>query len=210
MKATMFAHSFSRLQTGAALIVCLLMLTMVLLLSISSAQIALQEEKTSRNLMDRQLAFHAAEAALSDAELDIQASPDSEKSRSELFSTQGLSELAENIGFVCGAGIANRFLGVCLSVDDGGNPSWKRIDFLDATPLSMQSVPYGRFTGQEYQAGVGTFSEKTPRYLIEVIQDKAPGQYTNQQRYVYRITAIGFGMRQKTQVVLQTLYRRLD
>src|SRR5690606_9295437 len=105
------------------------------------------EEKTSRNDLDRQLAFQAAQAALSDAEQDIQASPDADKSRSHLFSTEGLSELTAHGGFACGAGSANKFLGVCLVADDEA-PSWQRIDFLDTTASSMQSVPYGQFTGQ--------------------------------------------------------------
>lgn len=205
----MLTHMKVRQQTGAALIVCMLMLTVVLLLGIASAQIALQEEKASRNDLDRHLAFHSAQAALSVAELDIQASPDADKSRSHLFSTQGLSEFAENGSFVCGAGIGNRFLGVCL-VAENEVPSWQRVDFLDTAALSMQSVPYGQFTGREFQAGLGITAEQVPRYVIEAMLDKTPGHYANQQLYIYRITAIGFGMRQKTQVVLQILYRKLE
>lgn len=209
MKTIMLIHPHFRRQTGAALIVCLLMLSVVLLLGVAAAQIALQEEKTSRNDMDRQIAFQAAQAALSDAELDIQASPDADRSRSHLFSIEGLSEFSENGNFACGAGSTNKFLGVCLVAEDE-TPSWQIVDFLDTAASSMQSVPYGQFTGQEFQAGVGTIAEQVPRYLIEVMLDKMPGQYANQQRYIYRITAIGFGMRQKTQVVLQALYRKLE
>ena len=68
--------SCRRYQYGATLLVTLLMLVVVLLLGIAAAQIALQGEKSSRNDRDRQIAFQAAEAALLDAEMDIEQSPD--------------------------------------------------------------------------------------------------------------------------------------
>lgn len=214
MKTLTFTRSFSVLtlyrKKGAMLLICMLMLAVILLLGISTAQIALQEEKTSRNEMDRQIAFQAAEDALSDAEVDIQASPDAIKSRSNLFTTQGVSGLPENADFVCGVGIENNFLGICRGASEGASPVWQGVNFLENTPAYTDSVPYGRFTGQVFQIGGGSLSEEVPRYLIELIPDNAIGQRSDQMRYVYRITAIGFGAHQKTQVVLQALYRKLD
>lgn len=210
MKTLVTVGAVSCRQLGAALVVCLLMLSVILLLGIYSVQIALQEQKTARNEMDRQLAFQAAEVALSDAELDIEASPDSEKSRSRLFSAQGVSGLPEDGDFVCGSGISSRFLGICKAAIEGVPPAWQGIDFLDSSSGTASSVPYGRFTGQPFPTGDGALSGTMPRYLIELIPDRTAGERADQLRYVYRITAIGFGMHQKTQVVLQTLYRKLD
>lgn len=193
-------------QHGASLVVSLLMLIVVLLLSISAAQTALQGEKASRNDRDRQVALQAAEAALMDAELDIEGSPDAAKSRSEIFGPRS------RMGFEvpgCGAGSGNRYLGLCGRVEDGGTPMWKSVDLLD-TSDNAKTVPYGRFTGQSFQTGYGSLPAKPPRYLIEqVVYNKAAeGAEKEDATYFYLITSIGFGMRDTTQVVLQTFYRK--
>ncbi|HWV62571.1 MAG TPA: PilX N-terminal domain-containing pilus assembly protein, partial [Oxalicibacterium sp.] len=79
------------MECGATLIVVLLLLIVVLLLGVGASQIALQGEKSSRNDRDHQIAFQAAEAALLDAETDIEASPDALRSRSHLFSVDGVA-----------------------------------------------------------------------------------------------------------------------
>lgn len=193
-------------QLGASLIVSLLMLIVVLLLSASAAQTALQGEKASRNDRDRQVALQAAEAALMDAELDIEGSPDSSMSRSEIFAPDS------RLGFElpgCGNGGADRFLGLCVRAMDGNTPFWKTVDLLD-TSGDAKTVPYGKFTGQSFQTGSGPLPAKLPRYLIEqVVYNKAgSGTGKNDISYFYQITAIGFGMRDTTQVVLQTFYRK--
>jgi type IV pilus assembly protein PilX len=58
-------------QSGAALVIALLMLIVLLMLGIAAVHIGLQSEKMSRNRRDRQVAWQAAEAALLDAEYDI-------------------------------------------------------------------------------------------------------------------------------------------
>ena len=92
------------------------MLVAVLLLGISAAQIALQGEKSSRNDRDRQIAFQAAEAALMDAEMDIEKSPDATKSRSALFSE---NPVLANFAAGCGAGESNTNLGLCETASPG-------------------------------------------------------------------------------------------
>jgi type IV pilus assembly protein PilX len=57
-------------QRGAALLIALLMLIVLLMLGIAAARIGLQSEKVSRNRRDRQIAWQAAEAAMLDAEYD--------------------------------------------------------------------------------------------------------------------------------------------
>jgi type IV pilus assembly protein PilX len=64
-----------RPQRGAALIIALLMLIVLLMLGIGAMHIGLQSEKMSRNLRDRQIAWQAAEAALLDAEYVIGQTP---------------------------------------------------------------------------------------------------------------------------------------
>ena len=192
-------------QNGVSLAVTLLMLVAVLLLSTSVANIAMQTEKASRNDRDRQVAFQAAEAALMDAELDIEGAPNSGLSRSSLFAEDKVE------GFVqgCGAGIDNPYLGLCLG--GGAEPAWLAVDFSKEAD-DVRSVPYGRFTGMAFQTGEGTLPAKPPRYIIEVLPYTQAGQGAGQSdmTFFYRVTAAGFGMRPASIVVLQSYYRKGD
>lgn len=195
-------------QQGISLVASLLMLIAVLLLGLSAAQIALQGEKASRNDRDRQIAFQAAEAALMDAELDIEHSPDAARSRSAIFSPRKADGFTDG----CGSGGTNTFLGLCSRAAEGLPAVWQTVDFLDADPSSARSVPYGKFTGQIFQTGEGSLPGKLPRYIIELMVYNKPGEAADLsgRSYFYRITALGFGMRDTTQVVLQTFYRKED
>ncbi|MFC3108225.1 PilX N-terminal domain-containing pilus assembly protein [Undibacterium arcticum] len=194
-------------QRGASLIVSLLMLIAVLLLGISAAQMALQSEKASRNDRDRQIAFQAAEAALQDAEMDIENSTDT-SSRSSTFSEK---PVLANFDADCGQGATNTYLGLCTTAVAGATPVWLKVDFTDTGSSSTRTVPYGKFTGQTMQVGNGQLSSKLPRYLIEVVNYKAAGEDASAQAtFFYRVTAMGFGARDTTRVVLQSFYRKVD
>jgi type IV pilus assembly protein PilX len=191
-------------QRGASLIVALLMLMAVLMLGSSSAQIALQGEKAARNDRERQIALQAAEAALMDAELDIERATGTD-SRSELFDRHS----TEGFKAGCGAGLASRHLGLCSRAPEGATPAWQSVDFLDMS-AQARSVPYGHFTGQYFQTGAGSLPVRLPRYIIEIMPFNKEGEAATggDLSYFYRVTAIGFGMRETTQVVLQTFYRK--
>lgn len=190
-----------RRQLGASLIVSLLMLMAVFMLGASAAQIALQEEKASRNNRDRQIALQAAESALSDAQLDVEQSP-----RSYLFTGDHTEVFAED----CGSGRPELYLGLCRSAGEGSVPVWQAVDFLGLE--RVESVPYGHFTGRQLQTGAGPLPARPPRYIIEPMSYTGSKDAADKGKPVrfYRITAIGFGMRESTQVVLQTFYRRND
>lgn len=193
-----------RHQQGASLIVLLLMLTSVLMLGMSAAYIALHGEKAVRNDRDRQVALQAAEAALADAEQDLEHS-----SRSHIFAHD------KTDGFVagCNTGQVDLYLGLCRRAEPALVPVWQVVDFLSAE--DNVSVPYGHFTGRLFQNGKGMLTAKSPRYVIELMSldlssknDEASA--TSEPDYFYRITAIGFGMRDSTRVVLQSYYRKND
>ncbi|HEY4542730.1 MAG TPA: PilX N-terminal domain-containing pilus assembly protein [Noviherbaspirillum sp.] len=193
-----------RRQTGASLIVALMMLIAVMVLGAAAAQMALQGEKAARNERERQIAFQAAEAALLDAETDIEDAGDAASSRSTLFAHDSTE------GFVadCGSGKANPHLGLCLRAE-GDKPVWLAVDFLDQSDQA-RTVPYGHFTGQAFQTGQGVMPARLPRYVIELMPFNMPGGDATAEgiSYFYRITAVGFGTRESTQVVLQTFYRK--
>jgi type IV pilus assembly protein PilX len=205
-------RSFRYSQRGASLVVSLLMLVAILLLGISAAQIALQGEKASRNDRDRQIAFQAAEAALMDAEMDIENST-AGNSRSALFSE---TETASSINFTadCNPGKSNAHLGMCAAANPGAKPVWQTVNLADSDDTNTKSVPFGKFTGQVLQTGNGLLPSKPPRYIIEQINYRVAGEDVGataaKPSYFYRITAIGFGARETTQSVLQTYYRKID
>ncbi len=58
-------------ETGFALISCVMILMAVLLLGLTAQQIVRESAAAGTNVLDRQLAMQAAEAALMDAEQDI-------------------------------------------------------------------------------------------------------------------------------------------
>lgn len=204
---TSYPRRSRRRQGGVALFTTLIILLLVLLLGVAATQIALQGEKAARNDRDRLIAFHAAEAALLDAELDIRHSPDVSESRSYIFSAGNKQGFPEATGDACGSGTQNIYLGLCRAIADGRTPTWKTLDFDDATNAT-HTVAYGRFTGQTLSVGVGSLAARAPRYAIELLEDQSIRELTGRPAYYYRVTAIGFGARDTTRVVLQTVYRK--
>ena len=186
----------ARREEGAALIVCMLMMLVILMLGTSGAQIAIQEEKASRHERDRLVAFQAAEAALKDGEHDIE-----KLSRVEQFEMQERNRTA---GY-CEAGMNNPLLGLCRPSLPEMFPVWQKIDLEGR----VASVPYGYFTGR---ASAGTDSAVPPGYLVEVLPQlpAVEGRMEAPRDRIYRITAIGYGLKERTQVVLQSYFRKGD
>jgi type IV pilus assembly protein PilX len=201
-------------QKGVSLIVLLMLLIASVFLGTSGAVIVLQAEKSSRVDRDRQTAFQAAEAALIDAENDIDTAPNAAGpvQRSYPFlpdSALGFApsdNVSTNPSTNCISGDTDPSQGLCRRVLNG-TPSWHAIDLADSSPNS-QSVEYGKFTGQSFPVKKSGLSSQPPRYVIELIPYKQPGLNTEAKSYFYRITAIGFGADADTQVVLQAFYRR--
>jgi len=177
-------------QTGAALLVTLMMLIVIMLLGTSATQMSLMNEKSSRNLRNRQLAFEAAEAALIDGADDIFKRRPYTETTSVFPSTEG----------TCGANVHQQ--GLCLS--NLTTPLWQKID-LRATNIS---VAYGRFSGRTFSGAMTTSASSPitpPRYLIELLRFKKNNAAEKFQDR-YRITAIGFGSNPYAEVVLQAVY----
>jgi type IV pilus assembly protein PilX len=191
-----------RKQSGVSLIVSLLMLIVVLVLSISLTTISLQGEKASRSDRDRQIAFQAAEAGLKDAEMDIDPQIVVPGNRAATFDAN--SNLYFETG--CSTGDTNAYQGMCAPAPAEQQPVWQMVDLTEA---GASSVAFGRFTGQTMVTGKAAFPVKLPRYIIEAVQDAEAGQVASEgTKYIFRITAIGFGPTEGTQVVLQTFYRK--
>jgi Tfp pilus assembly protein PilX len=180
-------------HAGAALVTALVLMLAVLALGVAAARAAIHGERSARFERDRQIALAAAEAALSDAERDVEGASGPGSARAALFA-------AGPAGFAKGCGKGADDLGLCLAEADGATPAWQAADLLGAG-----AVVYGSFTGAQMATGQGVLPVRAPRYIIELIPmaGAPPGSGS-----LYRITAIGFGAREGTQVVLQSFYRK--
>lgn len=194
-----FARITCPRQAGSALLVSMVMLLIALVAGTSMAGIAFMQEKAARNQRDRIIALQSAELALADAERDIENST-AATSRSTIFSPNSSEGFSER----CGQGDSNIYQGLCISTVPTRS---EIITALSSTGANSPSVPFGRFTGQTMPVGNGPLPGRLPRYVIELVKDNSPGQSTD-TRYLYRITAVGYGAHSRTQVVLQSVYRK--
>lgn len=189
---------------GAALVTALFVLIAVLIVAVSAATAALNAEKSARNERDRHIALQAAEAALADAERDIQAL-DPASPRAAMFAP------GSALGFVdgCGKRPNDPGQGLCSRVEAPGVPAWITAALADGDAGASGAVAYGTFTGAAMPTGAGTLPARPPRYIIELMPFPRPGEDAAQPAAnFYRITAIGFGSRPATKVVLQSFYRK--
>lgn len=186
----------ARIQRGASLIVVLLVLIIVSILGIGGAQIALMGERSARNDSNYQMAWQAAEVALQDAEQDMRTG-----SRASLFTPNTKSAFLEN----CGS--SGNSKGLCLPATSG-KPVWLTADL---TSSSSPATGFGDFTSRTFTSGsAGIQPSKKPRYLIEVLDDPNVGgsiKAGTQKKYIYRVTAMGFGPREDIQAVMQMIFR---
>ncbi|WP_050477965.1 pilus assembly PilX family protein [Herbaspirillum rhizosphaerae] len=171
-------------QSGASLLIALVMLVVVMLLGVTAARMSLTNEKSSRSDRDRQIAFEAAEAALRDAELDASG-------------PRGRIDAFPELRGACHESGAST--GLCRA---GATPLWSAFSMLAPTPW----VEYGRYSGQHFPYGAASLASRPPRYLVELIAVGKPGSAAAPVLQRLRITAVGFGTRESTQVVLQSIY----
>ncbi len=190
-------------QRGAALVTALFVVLALLIIGLAAARTALNGEKSARSERDRHVAFQAAEAALSDAERDIEGGSDPASARAALFASDS------TVGFVHGCGASNAAnAGLCLYLAAPEVPAWQRAGL--ARPGAGNCVEYGHFTGARMPTGKGTLPARLPRYIIELMPLIRAGEdATKVQGNFYRITAIGFGARPSTLVVLQSFYLKV-
>ena len=214
MKRTSVPPKAMRRQRGMSLIVVLLLLIITTVLGVGAASLSLVNEKSARNDRDLEVAFQAAEAALQDAELDITGPNPSKKARLCAFSEKG-----DVSAFKTGCGEDASSRGLCLGSPAGDAPAWLGVSFASD---DAKSVELGTFTDQGYMTADkdnprGASTARRPRYVIEALPNNggyAPnelvGAGADQRTYLFRVTAIGYGVRAETQVVLQGIVRKFN
>lgn len=188
-------------ETGASLILVMIILTVVSLLGVTGIQISMMSERGARNDRDRQIAWQAAEAALIDAEFDIFGPGNPNPARRKLFTDQNNDDAV----FTPGCGTSGDNIGLCQLVSSG-KPAWLTVDFT-TTGTSAPTTEFGKYTGRTFQSGAtGIQPSNPPRYVIEPIED--PESTTKTKSYIYRVTAMGFGPRPEIQAVIQMIFRK--
>ncbi|MEO8938704.1 MAG: PilX N-terminal domain-containing pilus assembly protein [Burkholderiaceae bacterium] len=222
-----------RRESGFSLIVSLLMLIVIIILGISASQMAVNEERGARNDRDRQIAFQAAEAALKDGEAEISGSvtgcplrlvPAPGTGTQPGGGRAGTSPLVcfnetAGVGFVSAGTTAcstNDNIGLC---DGTTTPAYlsSTVDFY-GDAKGANSVPttvrYGQFSSRTFasqyvqSAATGLVGQPIavypPRYIIERVY-KNVSLVDMAGKYMFRVTAMGFGANPNTQVVLQSI-----
>jgi type IV pilus assembly protein PilX len=182
-----------RPERGMALVCALMLMLAAMVIGVAVARGAFVLLAAARNERDRAVAQAAAEAALRDAEHDIAGTAAAPPGRAAHFAPAGAADFADG----CGRGADDR--GLCRATSP---PAWQTLDLADEE--SAVIVPYGSFTGALLAVGRGMLPARLPAYVIERV---APAGAAAEQGTFYRITAIGFGTRTATRVVLQSLYR---
>lgn len=191
-------------QRGASLLMVMLILIVVSILGIGGAQVALMGERSARNDRDYQVAWQAAEAALLEAEFDIRG-PGTSTRKDTAFSSPVPAKYLFQEG--CGASDSGDSKGLCLPAILG-KPVWLSVDFESA---NSPTTEFGDFTSRAFDAGgAGIKPAKKPRYIVEIIND--PETFSDmsigKNKYLYRVTAMGFGPRADIQAVMQMIFRK--
>ena len=192
-------------QQGASLVVVMMVLLVVTVAGIAGARLALLGEMSARHDRDTQIAFESAEAAIIDAENEIDGV--GATACTALRADKFLAKASSIAAGSCGTTSTER--GLCTPVDNTttAKPVWVTVDFLDNSS-GAPTVEYGSYTCRTFDAGSGIKPARPPRYIVERVQDKTPGKSAD--AIMYRITAMGFGPRVDTRTVVQVEYRKKD
>lgn len=172
-----------------ALLTALVLMLAVLMTGIASTRGALQGARAAAHERDRVLALQMADAALLDAERDIEGGAEPGSARANAIAGGSAD------AFVAGCGGGRPYNGLCAHA---ANP-----DQL-AELLAEDDGPailFGSFTGLSMPDGEGALALAAPRYLIELMPATPDGQ-------LYRITARGAGSMPGTHAALQAYYRK--
>ncbi len=205
--------SITRRQTGAALIMSMMLLMVMTLVSVVAMQSTVLEEKMAGNTRDRHLAFEAAEAALRAGERYVE---------SNKFVYTDYTDTCVN--------------GRCTRREDDasysntaapGDAGW--VDPRWALDGSLNVWADGSNKYREYGVDISETYQR-PRYIIEfagyIPSDPVtgttttpPSWYTSPQvpggagwqaewSELYRITALGYGGTPNARVMLQVMYSK--
>lgn len=183
-------------ETGAALVVGLIMLLLLTIIGLSAMQGTTLQEKMSGNMRDSTMALQAAEVALRYVEQDF------------------LSEL-NNLDV--GGDFAN-CSGNCQIVNSDGNNDATTAFNTNMSAWVAEATNYGSFTHPQSGAALarpaGSTVTTPPLLLVEYVHyrrdslDTGGGSVSDTGETLYRNTAIASGGTTNSQAVAQTMFAR--
>jgi len=176
-------------ERGVALLTALILMLAVLMTAIASTRSALQNARAAAHERDRVLALQMAEAALFDAERDIEGGSAPGSARAAAFAT------GQSGAFASGCRGGTPYNGLCTHDPDPARHAATLAE--DDGP----AVVYGTFTGGVMPDGEAGLPSEAPRYLIELMPPDG-------QAHLYRVTARGAGAMPHTYAALQAYYRK--
>jgi type IV pilus assembly protein PilX len=192
-----------RRERGAILVLALMFLVLLTIIGVSSISGVTLEEKMAGNLRNQNMAFQAAESALRDAEIDLEAAIGATTGTNPICTApcpRDPIKIAPHFATKCNAAFTG---GVCRADATTGGFQTEIVTAVgwDWTHAD-KTVEYGRYTGAKALPNVA----RQPRYVIEWLQEKDDTTTTPFTRH-FRITARGWGGVEVSTVTLQTVYR---
>jgi type IV pilus assembly protein PilX len=201
-------------QRGSTLVISLMFLMMLSLLVTGVWRMTMQQESMTGNERDYQIAFEAAERTLRDAELDYFNACMKDQTGNDVVCARRSIPIEGLTGFGKLGQTVNQDNGTCstdglCSAKAQTSPDFKiydsqpKIAVLEGNVSDEKSIVIGTYT--QPSASVGSVVpgvSKQPRYVIEALQ--LGGNNGKKLAVVYRITAIGYGRRADTKVILQS------
>lgn len=185
MMASILAMSVhTRRQNGSVLLVTIIVLIAITMMSVVAMKSSILQEKLAAGAMDQNIAFQAAESALRDAEIHINA---------DINANAGFNDACNN--------------GLCF-------PSTSSISTWDAInnwKTSDKPIIFGSKTSASPMPDLAL----QPRYIIELLPNLPAGfgessaLGASSGGTAYRITAMGWGQRSTTQIMLQSIYIKI-
>ncbi len=165
-------------QQGVALITCLFLLLLMIVIGMAGMRTTNLEEKMSANLRDQNIAFQAAESAISEAELVVEA----------LVQLSQFNDAGNN--------------GYISSTDDTNSP-WETVDWDDTSKVISGTAITGTTSSPRYIiehfTQVDTDSDQFN--MGNYGQDVGAGGYE-----IFRVTALGVGASSTSRVMIQSSY----
>lgn len=214
------------------LLVSLLFLVVLTLIGIAASRMVTAEERQSRYLREYNIAFEAAESALKDARDETEFFLATTSTFSSVVTARKTSARIQNDLFTpaCTAGLCLYDKTQPPPWQD--EAKWANAvsygTYTLRSPLPKSNVvgdsvaggsgidevgnATNRFSLQSSENSAVTGVSKQPVYMIEAIKDQRPGSGTvesnskNKDRYLYRITARGFGADPNSRATLQEIY----
>lgn len=181
-------------QRGMALFISLVFLVLLTLIGLTAMSTDSLETAMANNDQDMNVAFQAAETALRDGEMYVG------------------SQLTPGSGFnsMCTGGL---YGGLCLpSTTTTPDWQWNGNIALWGNPGSRTVIPITTPTTPTFPPVPGVYQQ--PEFIVEVLPNVPPAsgslavntQYQASSGTAYRITAVGWGAKQSTNVMLQSIF----